>query len=103
MLGTPLGKWTVLVQATLINAIPVGQIIGRLRETLAERNRAEEDLRKKEHLLSESQRVAHIGSWSFDPTSQSLDLDGRNLRDLWRFPGHVHAFGRIGAWIDSPR
>jgi signal transduction histidine kinase/ActR/RegA family two-component response regulator len=36
VLGTPLGKWTVLVQATLINAIPVGQIIGRLRETLEE-------------------------------------------------------------------
>ncbi len=36
VLGTPLGKWAVLVQATLINAIPVGQIIGRLRETLEE-------------------------------------------------------------------
>ncbi len=34
--ATPLGTWAVLVQAVLINAIPVGQIIGRLRETLQE-------------------------------------------------------------------
>jgi len=34
--GTPLGIWAIIVQAILINAIPVGQIIGRLRETLKE-------------------------------------------------------------------
>ncbi len=33
---TPLGIWFVIVQAVLINAIPVGQIIGRLQETLKE-------------------------------------------------------------------
>jgi signal transduction histidine kinase/CheY-like chemotaxis protein len=33
---TPLGTWAVIVQAVLINAIPVGQIIGRLQETLKE-------------------------------------------------------------------
>jgi hypothetical protein len=32
--ATPLGIWTMLVQAALINAIPVGQIIGRLQEAL---------------------------------------------------------------------
>jgi len=31
--GTPLGIWFVIVQAVLINAIPVGQIISRLRES----------------------------------------------------------------------
>jgi PAS domain S-box-containing protein len=70
--ATALGSWAILVQATLIGAIPVGQVITRLLATLAERQRAEEDLRKKDHLLSESQRVAHIGSWSFDPAAQSL-------------------------------
>jgi len=30
---TPLGMWFVIVQAVLINAIPLGQIIGRLRES----------------------------------------------------------------------
>jgi signal transduction histidine kinase/CheY-like chemotaxis protein len=34
--ATPLGIWAVIVQAVLINAIPVGQIIGKLRGTLKE-------------------------------------------------------------------
>ena len=34
--ATPLGIWVVIVQAVVINAIPVGQIIGKLRETLKE-------------------------------------------------------------------
>ncbi len=34
--ATPLGIWAIIVQAVLINAIPVGQIIGKLRETLKE-------------------------------------------------------------------
>ncbi|HME09202.1 MAG TPA: PAS domain S-box protein, partial [Bryobacteraceae bacterium] len=36
-------------------------------EDMTERNRAEEALREKEHLLSESQRIAHLGSWTYDP------------------------------------
>jgi PAS domain S-box-containing protein len=31
--STPLGIWAMIVQAVVINAIPVGQIIGRLRES----------------------------------------------------------------------
>ncbi len=31
--ATPLGIWAMIVQAVVINAIPVGQIIGRLRES----------------------------------------------------------------------
>jgi signal transduction histidine kinase/CheY-like chemotaxis protein len=42
--ATPLGIWTIIVQAALINAIPVGQIIGRLRETLEELQRHQEHL-----------------------------------------------------------
>jgi signal transduction histidine kinase/ActR/RegA family two-component response regulator len=42
--ATPLGIWAVLVQAALINAIPVGQIIGRLRETLKELQRHQQHL-----------------------------------------------------------
>ncbi len=34
--ATPLGIWIVIVQAVVINAIPVGQIIDRLRKTLQE-------------------------------------------------------------------
>ena len=42
--ATPLGIWFVIVQAVLINAIPVGQIIGRLRETLKELQRHQQHL-----------------------------------------------------------
>ncbi len=33
---------------------------------ITERKRVEEALREKEYLLSESQRIGHIGSWSVD-------------------------------------
>jgi PAS domain S-box-containing protein len=39
---------------------------------ITERKQAERDLREKENLLSQSQRIAHIGSWSFDLTTQNL-------------------------------
>ena len=42
--ATPLGIWAVIVQAALINAIPVAQIIGRLRETALARQRVSEEL-----------------------------------------------------------
>jgi signal transduction histidine kinase len=42
--ATPLAIWAVIVQAVLIDAIPVGQIIGKLRETLQELQRHELDL-----------------------------------------------------------
>ena len=61
----------VEVNATVIGSGESLRIVALCRD-ITERKRVEEDLRKKEHLLSESQRVAHIGSWSFDPTSQSL-------------------------------
>ena len=42
--ATPLGIWVVIVQAVLITAIPVGQIIGRLRETLEDLQRHQQHL-----------------------------------------------------------
>jgi PAS domain S-box-containing protein len=38
----------------------------KLEQELAGRRRAEEELRAKEYLLSESQSIAHVGSWSWD-------------------------------------
>jgi PAS domain S-box-containing protein len=42
-----------------------GNIIGasKVARDITQRRQAEEILREKEHLLSESQRIAHIGSW----------------------------------------
>jgi signal transduction histidine kinase/CheY-like chemotaxis protein len=42
--ATPLGIWSVIVQAALINAIPVGQIIARLQEALNELQRHQQHL-----------------------------------------------------------
>jgi PAS domain S-box-containing protein len=60
--ATPLGILFVILQAVLINAIPVGQIIGRLRETLKELSRHRQQLellveqqRRTEHSLRESE------------------------------------------------
>jgi PAS domain S-box-containing protein len=43
--------------------------IGIVRD-ITERKQAEEALREKEHLLSESQRIAHVGSWRYDLTGR---------------------------------
>jgi PAS domain S-box-containing protein len=46
-----------------------GELAGsntKLEQELAGRGRAEEELRAKEYSLFESQRIAHVGSWSWD-------------------------------------
>ena len=44
-------------------------VISTIRD-ITERKRTEEALREKENLLTESQRIAHIGSWLVDSTGQ---------------------------------
>ena len=55
-----------------------------LAEALIRRQRrqAEIDLREKEQLLSESQRVGHIGSWSYDIPSEVLQFSDEMYRLL---------------------
>ena len=49
-----------------------GTLVSSTIRDITERKRAEENLREKENLLSQSQRIAHIGSWRFDLTTQNL-------------------------------
>jgi len=58
--STPLGTWFIIVQAALINAIPVGQIIGRLREMITEQKRAEATLRQSRDEIAHLNRVASM-------------------------------------------
>jgi PAS domain S-box-containing protein len=39
----------------------------KIARDITERKRSEEALREKEHLLSESQRIAYVGSWTYNP------------------------------------
>jgi signal transduction histidine kinase len=59
--STPLGTWFIIVQSVLINAIPVGQIIGRLRETITELRRAEAASRQSHEEIAHLNRVAAMG------------------------------------------
>jgi PAS domain S-box-containing protein len=54
-------------------------------EDVTGRHQAEEALREKEHMLSESQRIAHVGSWSLDLS----EPDGRIIwsEELYRIYG----------------
>ncbi len=64
-----------------------GNIIGasKVARDITQRRRAEEILREKEHLLSQSQRIAHIGSWMCD----LADPEGRLVwsDELYRMYG----------------
>ncbi|CAN90746.1 MULTISPECIES: ATP-binding protein [Sorangium] len=39
---------------------------------LTERRRAEQELRRSERMLKEAQRIAHVGSWSYDIASRTI-------------------------------
>jgi PAS domain S-box-containing protein len=53
-----------------------GIIVGasKIARDITQRKQAEDALREKERRLSESQRIAHIGSWSFDLKDPSARL-----------------------------
>jgi PAS domain S-box-containing protein/putative nucleotidyltransferase with HDIG domain len=47
---------------------------------ITERKQAEEVLREKERLLSEAQRIGHIGSWSYDILTDTLQFSDEMYR-----------------------
>lgn len=58
-----------------------------------QRRQAEDDLREKERLLSESQRIGHVGSWSYDISTNTLHCSDEMYRLLnispFKFEGNI--------------
>lgn len=78
----------------------------REAEIRRERRRAEESLREKEQLLSEAQRIGHIGSWSLDILSDSLQYSDEMYRLLGvsapEFQHTSEAFINLVYSVDRP-
>ena len=76
---TPLGIWFVIVQAVVINAIPLGQIIGRLQETLKELTADLIERKRMDEVLRESEeRFRRV----FEEGPLGLALVGKDYRFL---------------------
>ena len=75
-----------------------GKITGyvSVNRDITERMHAEAQLREKEQLLSESQRMGHIGSWSYDIVQNSLQYSEEMYRLLdaspGKFPDNIESF-----------
>lgn len=79
-----------------------------------QRRQALDELQEKERLLSESQRIGHVGSWSYDITTNTLHCSDEMFRLLnispFEFQGNidgllasVHADDRpaVAGWIEA--
>ncbi|MGD0283844.1 MAG: PAS domain S-box protein, partial [Dissulfurispiraceae bacterium] len=65
-----------------------GKVVGLvgIHTDTTDRKKAEEKLRKREWQLSESQRVAHLGSWDLNLISQELEWSNETYRLFDRSP-----------------
>src|SRR5215472_541400 len=54
---------------------------------ITERKRAEQALRQREKELMEAQRVAHVGSWVWDPETDNISWSEESYRIAGRDPG----------------
>ena len=73
---------------------------------ITERKQAREALQEKERLLSESQRIGHVGSWSYDIAADSLQYSDEMYRLLdispEEFQHNWEAFLRLIYSLDRP-
>ncbi len=75
-----------------LSVVPVPDPDGRcahfvmIQRDVSDRRRAEDELRRSEQLLSDAQRIAHIGSWEYDPTAHQLRWSAEEYRIFGRDP-----------------
>ena len=62
---------------------------------ITERKQAEEALREKERLLSEAQRIGHMGSWSYDIAADTLQYS----EEMYRLLDSLHTNCKIAEQI----
>jgi PAS domain S-box-containing protein/putative nucleotidyltransferase with HDIG domain len=74
----------VYVEVNTIALSEGGKITGyvSVNRDVTESKRAEEALRENERLLSEAQRIGHVGSWSYDLLTNSLQYSDEMYRLL---------------------
>jgi PAS domain S-box-containing protein/putative nucleotidyltransferase with HDIG domain len=85
-----------------------GKITGyvSVNRDITERRKAEEALRENERLLSESQRIGHVGSWSYNLNTNSLQYSDEMYRlfdvSPREFPHSSEAFLNLIYPLDHP-
>jgi PAS domain S-box-containing protein/putative nucleotidyltransferase with HDIG domain len=85
-----------------------GKITGyvSVNRDVTERKQAEEALKENERLLSESQRIGHIGSWSYNLITNSLQYSDEMYRlfdvSSKGFPHSTEAFLNLIYPLDQP-
>jgi response regulator RpfG family c-di-GMP phosphodiesterase len=76
------GAHDFLVKGNLARLIPAIQRELRDARIRREHRQAEESLREKERLVSEAQRIGHVGSWSYDIASDTFQYSDEMYRLL---------------------
>ncbi len=73
-----------------LSVVPVPDRGGRcahfvmIQRDVSDRRRAEDELRRSEQMLADAQRVAHIGSWEYDPAARHLRWSAEEYRIFGR-------------------
>lgn len=67
----------------------IGQLVAGFNRLLSRITQREAELRESSERLEEAQRISHVGSWSFEPSSNQLLLSEETRRLLELNPGQT--------------